>query len=145
MLGVVISPLPLSVDPDDFILVAEVQEGDEQGKRIYANTRWIQANSKILFSGEDHNTSLIILENELKNTDNVIHTLSHWIDQSDIVVLAMDEVVEFGSLYDLTKNKLMFEALSEEQYDDNATVAQILLLNGLDVLLAMSRRESGGN
>lgn len=144
MLGAVISPLPLSVSPSDLILIAEVQRGKEQGKSVYMNTRWIRENASVLFSGEDESASLVLMENELKSCDNIHATITCWVEETSILTLTMEEVPEFNQFYELSKDPEMISILTDEEYEEGTTVAEVLLINGLDILMNISRRSSGG-
>lgn len=150
MLVAVVSPVPLAVQEEDLFLVGTVNNGKDRGKNVYCNTRFLESNASELFGGEDLKSTLKIISNELAVCINLPETLHCWFEPSSVVYLTMEEVAEFLEFYNLTKKKEMLEVLTTEQYDENASVAQVILLNGMDVLMDLYRKgeqeeEEGGN
>lgn len=144
MIMAIISAQTLAVSNDDYQFIGAVSVGKDRGKNAYINTRWTKKHADFLLEGQTLEDTLPLLQKEVLETDNLFETLSCWFDQSCIEVLNPEEVHEFNELYKLSKDPETLPFITEDFYQEGITVAEIIMLNSMDILMEMSRR-SGGN
>lgn len=142
MLLAIISPLPLGVESEDFTLLSVGVSGNDSGKHVYVNQRALKTHKKFYFDGADFETTVNLLKSELGSTKNMRSTLLNWFDQPSILVIPQDGVEEFNQLYEYTKDPDMISALSNMDFDDNVSIGQYLLINGIGELFNIMRKMS---
>lgn len=145
MIMAVISPLPLAVDEEDFMLIATVPQGKDQGKHAYINTRFTKEHCDVLFSKTNYDNALALIQGEVLKSENLFESLACWYEATCIMTLSVEEVSVFSEFCQLAKDPEMISLITADEYDKGVSVARMLLVNGMDLLMNMYRRNPGGN
>lgn len=137
----VVSPLPLAVEEKDFMLMGTCPKGNH----VYFNARWVKENHPTVFDGEEFSSTLTAIKNEFATSMDLKGSVQNWVgDESLILTLSLEEVPEFVEFYKLTKNDTIFKVLAETEYDESATVSEVILQQSLDVMIKLYRKSLGG-
>lgn len=144
MIMAIISAQPLAVENDDYMFIGTVSSGRDRGKNCYINTRWTRVNAEVVFDGENFEATIAILEKEVLTTENLFECLTCWYDESCILTLNPEEVHDFNEFYKLTKEPETLSLITEDEYSEGISLAEMILINELDILMDMSRRSAGG-
>lgn len=141
MIGAILSPIKINVQPREFDLLIEFTRGEHKGKYLYVNPTYVQMFCRSVVEGENSvEEYLTLYRNEIEKTDKFADVSGNWISSEATRVYSLAEVQDFQAMYDLSDKDAVFSFLEKTLTDDGDKLSKLVLLAGIDIILDYEKR-----